>query len=363
MSPPEIERELAALDAALEGRALEAEHAELALLVADVRSTAPEPDAAFVRRLEDRLRVQAAPRPRRRVPWPALRIVAAACTPIFVVAAIVFALHAGGPGDGGSASSQGTARSGGGLSGDSAGSAAASAPGAGLAAPRRRVERSTQLALEAPRGHFADVTDAVVRTADRFGGIVQSSTIDDEGGSGHATFDLRFGIRRVDAALAALSRVAHVRSRSAASQDVTGAYAAAARRVGDARATRRGLLRALAAATTANEVASLRARLRDAGAALARAEARLAAIRRSTDRSGVTVTVDTARASHGSGGGGASWTPGDALRSAAHVLVFAAGIAVVVAAVLAPFALLAALWLAAVRLARRRGRRAALGAW
>src|SRR6185436_830578 len=147
------------------------------------------------------------------------------------------------------------------LSRDAAGRAAAPVPAPSVAAPQRarRVERDVSLTLAAAPRDFSDVTDDVVRTSDRFGGIVQRSTVDQAGRSGRATFDLRIPVGRLDETLAALSRLAHVRARSAGTQDVTGAYNAAADRLTDARAERRALLRALARATTVQQTNSIRA--------------------------------------------------------------------------------------------------------
>jgi hypothetical protein len=61
------------------------------------------------------------------------------------------------------------------------------------------------------------------------------------------------------------------------------------------------------------------------------------------------------------GGGLGTWTPGDAARDALRVLEVGAGVALVLAAVVAPFALLGLVGLGARR-ARRRRREAVLRA-
>ena len=245
-------------------------------------------------------------------------------------------------------------------------SAAAPAPGTGTivpAPPKRKVVQSTQLALTAPLKDFASTTDGVIAVSDRFGGIVQRSNIDQTGAYGHASFDLRIPAGRLDEAMAALSRIAHVKSRSAASQDVTSQYLSANERLADAKAERRGILRALAKADTAGETAALRIRLREVDARLAQARGEVRSLRQRTDYVQVAVTVDAAKRGEVLPGTGTDdrWTPGDALRDAGRILSTAAGIALLMLAIGLPLALLGGLAVAGARVARRRRREAALG--
>ena len=232
---------------------------------------------------------------------------------------------------------------------------------AATAAPARRVERDASLTLSAAPRAFDEVTRGVMDTADRFGGIVQRSDVDRTGSRGQASFDLRIPASRLERTLAALSRLAHVRSRSAGSEDVTTAFNGAASRLADARAERRALLRALAAARTDAEIASVRARLADARRRLARAERSVARLRARTDFARVSVTVVTGDAGAvAPPRSGDHWTPGDAARDAVRVLEVVLGIALVGLAVVLPVALLLGLALGGSRLARRRRREAAL---
>ena len=124
---------------------------------------------------------------------------------------------------------------------------------------------------------------------------------------------------------------------------------------------REGLLRALANATTLNETEAVKARLRSVNAGIASARS---SVRRITNRAAyanVSVELVAER------GGAAApidddgrWTPADALRDAARVLELAAGIAVIVLALLLPLALLGGLGAVAARMLGHRRRERAL---
>ncbi|MEA2245225.1 MAG: hypothetical protein QOD24_4781, partial [Solirubrobacteraceae bacterium] len=224
----------------------------------------------------------------------------------------------------------------------------------------RKVQRTAELVLETPVSKFDATSDDVVRTVDRFDGIVASSSIGSDDSSGaEATFDVRIPTARLDAALAALSRLGHVAERRQDLEDITGSFTSLQSRLGDARAERRGLLRALARATTQAQVESLRTRLRDMRGTIGRLNGDLAALRRRADLSRVTVTVQGVDGTAGGGGGGA-WSPGDAARDALRVLEVMAGVTVIALATAVPLALLGLAVALAVRSLRRRGRERAL---
>ena len=229
----------------------------------------------------------------------------------------------------------------------------------------RRVERQASLTLETAADEIGDVSDGVIRATDAVGGIVVTSSVSSgDSGTAGATFSLRVPTRRLDDALARLSKLAHVRSRTQNSQDVTGAFVSAQERLDAALAERKGLLRQLARADTPNETASIRERLRLVQSEIASARAQVRGLRTRTDFSAVSVTIEPGEASGGVGGGGndGTWTPGDALDDAVRVLEVFAGVAVVGIAVLAPLALLGLAAGFAARGARRRRREQALEA-
>jgi hypothetical protein len=413
-STPEETRELDALERALAGEPVDADLRELEDLVRDIRATAPQMTPAFAARLEQQVaegfpepQEQPAPRPPRR--W---MLLPAAGSLAAVVAAVVVAAGSGDSpsqittvSDGGAQVQEGHSAPGtaghtaaappasavrkpappatatrrsapapdpaaGGVSGSTSDPAGpgASAGGGGAAAQLvapgtapRRVQRSADLVLGVPAADLDATSDGVVRTVDRFGGIVASSAIGSDETTGEATFELRIPTGRLDDALAALSKLGHVAQRRQSLVDITSSFTSVQDRLSDARAERRGLLRALGGATTQRQVDSLRARLRDVRSQIARRSGDLDALRRRADLSSVSVTVraDGRRPGAGAGSGG-SWSPSDAARDALRVLEVIAGGTLVALAVLAPLALLAALVALSVRSGRRRRREGAL---
>lgn len=367
---PAVAAELEALEAALAGDP--AAEPELAALVRDVRAEAPAMEQSFRARLDQRVeRDFARARPRRRFALrpliPALGV--AGC----VLAAIVaIALTSGG----GANDSAGSSAGGAGVvgaapapsessdaaksSGGGSSSSALAAPPAAAPARQRRVERSTRLELSTTDVQKA--TDGVVRATQTAGGFVQSSQVATGDGRSTASFVLRVPTSRLDDALARLSKLGHVKSLQQSADDITGAYDGASGRLAEARAERRGLLRALARATTAQQISSLRARVADNRRALQRYRRDFNAIRNRANLATVGVEVTSAPRKHAAAPGHGSWTPGDAAHDALRVLEVSAGVALIALAVLVPLTLLgAAGGFAAVTLRRRR-REAALSA-
>jgi hypothetical protein len=317
----------------------------------DVRAVAARPDPAFRTQLSRRVAAGFA-RSRRRMPqwvrWmPAVAV--AAATLVALVVAIGSTNHSS---SSSSMSSRPAAQS------EAAGGASASS-----AAPAQRsVERSAQLTLRVERSRVQDAADGVVRATQAAGGYVQSSNVAVGDGS-RADFVLRIPSGRLDSALAALSRLGHVQGLQQSTQDITSTVNATAARLQEARAERRGLLRALAKATTRNEIAAIRARLRDNAARLAQAQRDARAARGRASLSTATVAVvGVGRGAVAPKHDGGPWTPGDALHDAARVLEVGAGVAVIALAVALLLAIPGGLgWLGA-RSLRRHRREAALDA-
>ena len=405
---PEEARELDALERALAGDPVDADLRELEDLVNDIRATAPQMSPGFAASLEHRVAEgfpatdeHPAPRsPRRWILFPAAGVLCAALVALVVVlgstrgsedAGDTIALDRDAP------AAQPGAPS---ASGDSAfesapapppaprasapadsSAAAKRAPGGGAStavapppapvsrdraavAPTsgaRKVQRNADLVLRVPNAKVESTADGVIRTVDRFGGIVASSQIASEGRHGEASFDLRIPTERLDDALAALSKLGHVAQRSQNLTDITGSFTSAQDRLSDARAERRGLLKALGRASTKQQIDSLRARLRDVRSQIARLNGDLAALRRRADLSTVSVTVrGSAAAAEGGSGSSDTWSPGDAARDAVRVLEVIAGVLLIALAIAAPLAILALLAGFGVRASRRRRRESAL---
>jgi len=385
---PDEARELDALDRALASEPVDADLRELEQLVHDVRATAPPMSPVFAARLERELAGDfpaCAPRPKARRPRRWLLLPAAGTLAVALVALVVVLGQGGGDdaatslssteGEPGSPAVLEDSRGGGGAD-------SASAPARGVApqpsrrpppvsarAPSppavarpggpRKVQRTADLVLETPAGKIDATSDDVIRTVDRFDAVVASSSIgSDDSSGGEATFDLRIPTDRLDDALAALSKLGHVAERRQNLQDITGSFSSVQDRLSDARAERRGLLRALGRATTRAQIDSLRARLRIVRGTIGRLNGDLASLRRRADLSRVSVTV---RGVAGGGGvSGGRWSPGDAAHDALRVLEIMAGVAVIALSIALPLGLLGLAIGLTGRAVRRRDRERAL---
>jgi hypothetical protein len=344
----------------------------------DVRATAPQPRPHFAARLERNVEAGFKPakppkEPRRLNLWaPGLAL---ACTALVAVVVGLASLDTGGDDEAETASGGGAAtnlaapadeatlkrRAPSTLDGNQVAGSSPELRSFATSDPRVRdgrrvVEQRTALELETGADAFTETTDEVLQVADESGSIVQSSRVSERDGKGFARFDLRVPAARLDATLADLSRLAHVTSRTAQTEDFTRTYVSAGARLEDARGERRALLKALERADTDEEAESLRQQIRLVRSRIAYAENELNRLRRRADRAKVSVTVrSTGRKSEGG-----AWTPGDAIDDAGRILEVAAGVVVVTAAALLPVAILAALAGLAARSLRRRRRDAAL---
>lgn len=220
----------------------------------------------------------------------------------------------------------------------------------------RKVERSAQLTLATSADHVEETADEVFRVVDRHRGIVRSSSVTggaDTGVAG-AQFDLLIPGAELQATVADLSELAHVRSRTEGTLDVTTPFVTARERLAEARAERESLLRRLEAATTANEAEAIRARLRTAGERIASARREMSSISRRVRFSPLYLSIV------GDGSAPAEeWGLGEAWDDALNVLAVMAGAALVGLAASVPIALLiAACWLAYAAVRRRRRDRA-----
>jgi hypothetical protein len=345
-------------------RALAGEPSRFTDLVADVRAERPQMRPAFAAQLD--ARVDAARRAPKRRSWLAWSPVAGGVAA--VVIAIVVASGGGSSNDvasssgsSSSAASQAAPADGAAKSAGSATPELAAPAAGGATAPRplsgRRVERNTELALSTARDEVQSVADDVISTTQRFGGIVDTSQISTSDNEASATFTLRIPTARLDDAIAALSKLAHVSSLSQGATDITGSFVGATDRLKDARAERRALLKALGNATTTQEVDAIKARLRDNRSQIAAIKGELNALRRRANMSQVNVAV--AGNGHSSGG---AWTPGDAANDALRVLEVAAGVLLIGLAIAIPIALLGGSGALVARSARRRRRESALDA-
>ncbi|MGH2855963.1 MAG: DUF4349 domain-containing protein [Solirubrobacteraceae bacterium] len=244
----------------------------------------------------------------------------------------------------------------------SSSTSAAAASGAGPAptpAPssNRQIVQSAQLALSTAPGRIDDVAQQVFDVIGNEDGIVDRSSVTATGTpDGGAQFQLRVPSQNLADALTALSRLrgANVLSRTDNTQDITGQVGGAGERLAEARALRRSLLHQLAAATTTEQVDSLKIQLRDANASIASDLSTLRGLKRQVAYSRISLSIQAVvppTAGHSSG-----FTIGRGAHDAERVLVVVAGVALIALAVLVPVALVVAL-LAWFGLALRRRRR------
>ena len=227
-------------------------------------------------------------------------------------------------------------------------------------ARHRDVERSARVVLAVDPEDVRNAAGEVLAVVHEYDGIVlRSSTRTREEGRAVASFDLLVPSRRAPDALAALSAIGPVRSRSDAAVDVTAPTIGLQERARDSRAKVDALLAELEAAT-ASERESIEAELRAERGRLARLRSRLAAMERRTHFARVSVRVLSDPEAGASAGGG-HWGIGDALDAAGRILAIAAAVTVVATAVLAPIALILILALGGRRVWLRRSRERALG--
>lgn len=419
-SDTQIERELDAIDAALEGRAVDHDLTELAELARALRDDRMEIDPFFSRELDAKA-AAGFPRERRwRKAFTANPMMVPGIAASMLIALVVGVAMLNGPSNefassGSSSGSGSTALSDGESSGGAGGGATtiepaapeiaedqASAPaagrqkakafkrsakpqsagGAGTAAPAianppvpgggsvssdakqaRKVETSASLALGTRPENVQRVSDRVVETTDSHRGFVVSSSTEVSPEGGGATFELRIPSERLKPALADLSRLADVRERREATQDITQQFVSARSRLADARAERTGLLRQLAKATTDADRDRVKAQLRRVSARISAAKTDLARVDNRASYSTIAVSiVGDPDAGTGTDEGAGTWTPGDAADDALRVLEVAAGVALIALAIGLPLAILAAFGIFLTRLTQRRRRERLLDA-
>lgn len=367
MTAPEA-AELEAVDAALAGRAVHPDHAELAELALLLRDERPEPEPAWAAQLDRRVQARFPARPRKRRDWTWFRNVAPAIALLLIILPIglIAALGPSGTDDdggGGGEATTGVAEPSGGSGGG------AEAGGASMAAPealtdrsggdprsdsraRRNVERSAELTLSAPRRSLDRVASRIPDVAADLGGYVARSSVSSEGGG---DFRLRVPTRQLDAAIQRLSRLGRVRNVSRSSLDITSTVVSARARLTDARTERESLLRQLAAADTVNETESIRARLDIVSREIAAARNSLRRVRNRANFADLGIALVPASEDDDNEG---AWTPGDAFGDALRVLEVVAGIAVVALAIVLPLlAVWLLAWLARRAVMRRRRER------
>jgi hypothetical protein len=383
----DAQRELEVIDAALREEPVAAEHDRLAAFVRAVRSVRPLPSEPFAQELDVRAGRNFGPkpetsagfpssslRPERRgdrqrgrrsvLARPALGIAAAA----IVAAAVIVPLSISGGGQR-HAQEVNAARA--------PLAPVTSAPAlsaSGAPTPRaqtgnayvdgstavRHVERNATLEVGVAASSIQSDAQRVFALASSFGGYVRESSVSSgAAGEDGASFDLRLPSGNVAAAIAALSRLGHVRSQTDQTHDVTGAFDALRRSLEQKRAVRASVLRELAKASEARVIAALRARLRGLEAGISRGQSALRRLTARIDYTSLALSL-TPEASAGAASG--DLTPGGAARDAARILDAALAVLVIAAAALLPLTAAAIAGWMLVAATRRRLREQALDA-
>jgi hypothetical protein len=332
-------------------------------LEALVRAARPEPAPAWAGKLDRRV-AERFPSPPRWWEWqtirPNLQALGAVASVIVVFAVIIgVASQSGGGDDSASSGSGGAAipmsKSEKSAGGESSGAASDSAA-APLAQDRKQIQ-SVAITLSTKPADVEDVSDKVIRVADTLGGYIQRSSIT---ARQSAELTVKVPPDKLEPALAQLSRIAHVSSRTQDTEDVTDQAAQLNSAVRDARAYRDSLRNRLAHATTDAQTASLRARLQRAEQRLRSRERAVAQLSRQTSYATIDVNIRGDRKSGAVAAPAGRWTPGDAVHDAGRVLEVVAGVAVIAAAVALPIALLALIAVGLERLLTKRRRERAL---
>jgi hypothetical protein len=189
--------------------------------------------------------------------------------------------------------------------------------------------------------------------------VRQSNVSSGSVGQGGATFDLRLPASNLTTAIAALSRLGHVRSETDTTNDVTDRLGSLERSIAGLQAERASLLRQLAAASEPQQEASLKARLHALEARISQLQGTVGALRNRVDYTSLALSL-TPEAAAGAASG--DLTPGGAADDAARILDAALAVLVIGAAAVLPLAsLIVGVWFVTV-LMRRRLREHALDA-
>jgi Domain of unknown function (DUF4349) len=400
---PEMQRELEAVDAAIRDEAVATAQAPLAELARSVRMLRARPSEEFNQMLdsraargferEDHDRAAAGGSPGRG--WTAMRnrlaghraprralLFPAAGLALAAVLAVLLTVSLGGS-DGRRSPSPlaekaqpalvhaKTAEGGRGTGKSAAG--AAGAPGAAAvthaavpqasgapAAAARQVERTSTLEVGVAPDSVQSASQRVFTLVSAFGGYVRQSSVNSGGaGQGGSTFDIRVPSAKLAAAIAALADLGHVRSENDTTNDVTDQLGSLQRSLGGLRAERASLLRQLAAATEAQQVAKLKAQLHGVEVRISQVQGTLRALTTRINYTSLALSL-TPESSAGTASG--DLTPGKAAHEAVRILDAALAVLVIGAAVVLPLALaIVAAWIA-IALLRRRLREQALDA-
>jgi hypothetical protein len=224
------------------------------------------------------------------------------------------------------------------------------------------VQRGSALTLATPPSQISSLASEIVSATEAQGGVVEHSNVNVTGGAAsYASFTLAVPSGRLGRLIAALSSLAGVRSLNQTTQDITSPYRSETALLGRRQAQLRSLRAQLAVAPSATVAATLTREIHEVSARISIERATIARLAGEASNATLSVTVvaGAAKKHHAAAAGALTRGYHDALRALQDILA----IALIVLAIVLPFALCGLLlwWVAwGVRQrARERAMRAA----
>lgn len=242
---------------------------------------------------------------------------------------------------------------------DSVAPASPGAPGY-LSKADRKVALEAEITLGTDPSNVQDVANKVVEVTDAHNGIVMDSSVfDGEEGNAGASFRLLIPSGQIESAVADLSGIADLRSRSQELTDITAPVNGTEDSIADSKAKIESLLGERGETFDEEERVSLERRIRWERVDLRAAETRLNRLNRRADYTPVSLRVETGGDT--SSDDESSWGLAAAIDDAGRLLGVAAGVTVLALAVAIPVGIVVLIALALNRAWVRRSRNRALG--
>ncbi len=224
----------------------------------------------------------------------------------------------------------------------------------------RDVAREAEITLGTDPESVQEVANEVVSVTDDHNGIVMDSkVVDGETGRAGATFSLMIPSGQIESAVAELSEIADLRSRSQELTDITAPTNRAEDAITDSEAKIKSLLGELEVTYDDDERAAIEQRIRAERLEKRWQETRLKRLERRADLTPVLLRVETGGDTV-SDEGSSGWGLSDAIDDAGKLLGVAAGVTVLALAVAIPIGIVVLIALALNRAWVRRSRRRVL---
>lgn len=220
----------------------------------------------------------------------------------------------------------------------------------------RIVDATARMTLGAEPDEVQDVANGVVEVADHYDGVVLTSQVTSDQAGARASFELEIPFKQLDAALADLSALADVISRTEAGEDITAKAVRARKDLAQTLDQIRKARIELIKADTREQRLVIKSQISSLEASADAQAAELNGVK----RQGRFATVNVEVTSNGPASDDDGWSLGDALDDAGRVLEVIAGIALITLAILLPLSLIAALAAFAITRSRKRSREQAL---